>query len=131
MAFANNSRRLVAAVLAVLSTSVLIWFGNGLNPWWPLFWFAPLPVLVFALSSSLRATALTAFLSMLLGSLSMWHYFQVLQAPAYVWFIVYLAMGVLWTGAVLLFRALVLRGAAWSGLLAFPATWVAGEYRSE
>jgi apolipoprotein N-acyltransferase len=127
MAFANNSQR-IAAVLAVLSTSVLIWFGNGLNPWWPLFWFAPLPVLVFALRSSWRATALAAFLSMLLGSLSMWHYFEVLQAPAYVWFIVYLAMGLLWTGAVLLFRALALRGAAWSALLAFPATWVAGEY---
>jgi apolipoprotein N-acyltransferase len=128
MAFANNYRGVVAAVLVVASTSAMIWFGNGLNPWWPLFWFAPLPVLVFALRSSWRAAAFTAFAPMLLGSLSMWHYFQVLQAPAYVWFIVYLAMGLLWTGAVLLFRALVLRGAAWSGLLAFPATWIAGEY---
>jgi apolipoprotein N-acyltransferase len=128
MAFANNSQRIVAAILTVLSTSILIWFGNGLNPWWPLFWFAPLPVLVFALRSSWRAAAFTSFVPMLLGSLSMWHYFQVLQAPAYVWFIVYFAIGLLWTGAVLLFRALVLRGATWSALLAFPATWVAGEY---
>jgi apolipoprotein N-acyltransferase len=128
MAFANNHLRIVAAVLIVLSTSALIWFGNGLDPCWPLFWFAPLPLLVFALRSSWRAAALTAFLPMLLGSLNMWHYFQVLEAPAYVWFSVYLAMGLLWTGAVLLFRALVLRGDAWSALLAFPATWVAGEY---
>jgi len=128
MAFANDSRRIVAALLVVASTSAMIWFGNGLDPWWPLFWFAPLPVLLFALRSSWRATALMAFFSLLLGSLNMWHYFQVLQAPAYVWFIVYLAMGLLWTGAVLLFRALALRGAAWSALLAFPATWVAGEY---
>lgn len=126
MAFANN--RIAAAILVVLSTSALIWFGNGLDPWWPLFWFAPLPVLVFALRSSWRATALAAFLSMLLGSLNMWHYFQVLEAPAYVWFIVYVAMGLLWTGAVLLFRTLAMRGAAWSALLAFPATWVAGEF---
>jgi apolipoprotein N-acyltransferase len=128
MAFANNYLRIVAPVLVVLSTSALIWFGNGLDPWWPLFWFAPLPVLVFALRSSWRASALTAFLPMLLGSLNMWHYFQVLEAPTYVWFSVYLAMGLLWAGAVLLFRALVLRRALWSALLAFPATWVAEEY---
>ncbi len=25
-------------------TSTLVWFGNGLNPAWPLLWFAPLPI---------------------------------------------------------------------------------------
>ena len=47
MASATDYRRNGVAFLAVGSTAVLVWFGNGLNPWWPLLWFAPLPVLLF------------------------------------------------------------------------------------
>jgi hypothetical protein len=59
MAFAANYRRTITALAAILSTSSLVWFGNGLNPLWPLLWFAPLPILLLALSSSWRRTAVT------------------------------------------------------------------------
>ena len=90
MAFAINYSRGVAALLAIVSTGALFWFGNGLNPWWPLVWFAPLPVLLFALRSSWWRAALVAALALLGGSLNMWHYFHaVLHAPALAWVTTY------------------------------------------
>ena len=118
-----------AAFLAVATTAVLVWFGNGLNPWWPLLWFAPVPVLLFASRSSLRGAALAAFLSWLVGSLNMWHYFRVvLRAPPLVWVLTFSITAMVFTAAVLLFRSLLRRGACWSALLAFPATWVSFEF---
>lgn len=128
MAFAIDTRRCVAAFAAVACTAALVWFGNGLDPWWPLMWFAPLPVLWVASRSSWWTTALTAFAAMLLGSLSMWHYFELLSASPTVWLIVYSMAALTFAVAVLLFRALLRRGAVWSALVAFPAMWVVCEY---
>jgi len=121
MAFAIDYRRSLAALAAFLSASILFWFGNDLDPWWPLLWFAPLPILLFASRSSWWSAALTAALSLLVGSLSMWHYFRVLQGPFAVWAGVYSIAALVFAAAVLLFRALLLRGAWWSALLALPA----------
>jgi apolipoprotein N-acyltransferase len=129
MASATDYRRNGAAFLAVVSTAVLVWFGNGLNPWWPLLWFASLPVLLFACRSSRWGAALTAPLAWLVGSLNMWHYFRVvLHAPPSIWVLTFSIAAVVFTAAVLLFRGLLRRGAWWSALLAFPATWVSSEY---
>lgn len=127
MASAARSR-IPAAILAIAASATLLWFGNGLDPWWPLIWLAPLPVLLFAARSSRTAAATVAFFSLLLGSLNMWHYFAVLQSPVYVWFLIYITVAIVWTLATLLFRSLLLHGAVWSALISFPATWVAFEY---
>ncbi len=120
--------RATAALCAVALTSLLLWFGNGLNPWWPLMWFAPLPVLLFAAGSrSWLASALVAGSSWLLGSLSLWHYFTVLRASV-AWVVIFTTVSVVFAGAVLLFRALLRRDAPWSALLAFPAAYVCCEY---
>jgi hypothetical protein len=75
-------RRLGWAPGATSSTALLVWFGTGLNPWWPLLWLAPLPVLLLATRSGARVTALAAALGWLLGSLNLLHYFHtVLQIP--------------------------------------------------
>jgi apolipoprotein N-acyltransferase len=42
MASANNYQRFAAGLLTIGATATLFWFGNGLNPIWPLVWFAPL-----------------------------------------------------------------------------------------
>jgi apolipoprotein N-acyltransferase len=128
VAFAVDYRRGSAALLAFLSTSVLFWFGNGLDPWWPLLWLAPFPVLLFAVRSSWWAAALTAALSLLAGSLSMWHYFRLVCASFAVCAGVYSIAALVFAAAVLLFRALLRRGASWSALLAFPSAWVSYEY---
>jgi apolipoprotein N-acyltransferase len=129
MAFATDFRRNGAALLSMVTTAVLIWFGNGLNPWWPLLWFAPIPVLLFASRSSRWGAALIAFLSWLVGSLNMWHYFRVvLHAPPLIWVLTFSISAMVFTAAVLLFRSLLQRGAWWSALLAFPSTWVSFEF---
>ena len=125
MAFATDSRRTLTALLVIAAAATLVYFGNGLNPLWPLLWFAPLPVLVFAARSSWWAAALTAFFSWLIGCLNMHHYFTLLKVP---WLGVCSAIALVFTAAVLLFRALLRRGAPWSALIAFPATWVSFEY---
>jgi len=53
MAFATNYRRAGVALLAIAVTAALFWFGKGLNPYWPLLWFAPIPVLLSASRTAL------------------------------------------------------------------------------
>lgn len=118
------------ALLAIASSAVLFWYGNSLNPLWPLMWIAPLPILFFAIrpSSSWLATALVAFLGFFGGCLTLWHYFRVFQLPALVFIEIFGAASLGFTLAVLLFRTLLRRGHAWSALLAFPAAWTAIEF---
>jgi apolipoprotein N-acyltransferase len=106
----------------------MVWFGNGLNPLWPLLWFAPLPVLLFALHSDWRSAAVVAFLAWLIGGLNLWHYLRLLGVPAVAWFGIFGAVALIFAAAVLACRALVRRGAPWSALLVLPATWVSFEY---
>jgi len=128
MAFATDRRPAVEALIAILLTFVLVWFGYGLDPHWPLLWFAPLPVLLFALRHSWQSAALVAFVSWLAGCFDFWHYFQVQQTPFVVWLNVFSIGALVFAGAVLLFRALARRGALWTALVAFPAAWVSYEY---
>ena len=121
MASANNYPRYAMALLTIVVSATLFWFGNGLNPIWPLMWIAPLPVLVFATRNSWRATAVTAFFSVWLGSLNLWHYLRILGAPPAAWLVIFTIAALVFMAAVLLFRALLLRGAVWSALVAFPA----------
>ena len=128
MAFESRSQLIITALLASFLTVILVWFGSGLNPWWPLLWLAPVPVLWFALRSSWLNTALVAGLSWLIASLNMWSYFHLLGTPFFVWLAIFSMEALAFALSVLLFRALVLRGAVWSGMLAFPAAWVSFEY---
>jgi apolipoprotein N-acyltransferase len=127
MAFADNSRRIGLALLAVAATAVLVWFGTGLFPMWPLMWFAPLPVLLFAGRKSWWATALVAECAWLIGILNMWRYLHFIL-PASFLACVLVSWALVFVLAVLLYRALLGRGAWWSAMLAFPATWVSFEY---
>jgi apolipoprotein N-acyltransferase len=128
MGSASKPRLALAGLLVASATATLVWFGNGLNPWWPLLWFAPLPVLWFALRSSRITTALVAGASWLIGSLNLWGYFHLLGLPFLIWLSMFALASIIFTASVLLFRALVLRGAVWRAMLAFPAAWTACEY---
>ena len=110
----GSGKEAALALAAVACCAVLVWFGNGLNPWWPLMWFAPLPVLLFAGRGSWKSTAAVAFAGMLLGSLSMWHYFHALGLPVMAWFGLYGSAAAGFAAGVLLFRALLVRGKEWS-----------------
>jgi apolipoprotein N-acyltransferase len=128
MEFANSLKSIVTAILVVAATALLLWFGNALDPWWPLMWFAPLPVLWFALRRSWGVAAVTTAAAWLAGGFNLWDYFHRMGLPFVGWLGIFGAVALVAAAAVLLFRALVLRGAVWSGLIAFPAAWVTLEW---
>jgi apolipoprotein N-acyltransferase len=129
MAFAPRLRRLIEAAAAITATAVLAWFGTGLNPVWPLLWFAPLPVLLFAGRARWWSTAGVAFVGWLIGNLSFWTYMRhAIEVPFGIAIGMVGGFALVFTLAVLLYRTLLRRGAAWYALFAFPAAWVAFEY---
>jgi len=129
MAFALDFKRISLLILAAAATALLVWFGSGLAPCWPLLWFAPLPILLVASRSSAWVAALTAFAAWALGSLNMEHYFATaLHVPLVGRIEIALVPALVIALAVLLHRALLRRGAHWCALLAFPAAWVSFEY---
>jgi apolipoprotein N-acyltransferase len=129
MAFAIDLRRMGVAVAAVAAAAVLVWFGTGLFPMWPLLWFAPLPVLMFAGRNSWWGAGLVAWCAWSIGNLNRWHYFSAaLHVPVAMRIEFVIAPALVFALAVLLYRALLRRGAWWSALAAFPAAWVSFEY---
>lgn len=124
----SKTGRWVTAVGVVAVTAVLVWFGNGLTPWWPLMWFAPIPLFWYSLRSSWWAAAIVAFIAWLAGSASMIEYFGLVGMPPAVWLANFGGMSCLVAGGVLLFRFLVLRGAVWSAIVALPALWVSVDW---
>ncbi len=129
MASAIDTQGLTTGILAALMTATLIWCGTGLEPFWLFTWFAPLPVLLFAAETSWWAAALAAFFGMTLGLLNLWGLFYgALHAPLGIVVRIYAIEGIVFALAVLLWRALLKRGAHWSAALAFPALLVSFEW---
>ncbi|HEX4299506.1 MAG TPA: nitrilase-related carbon-nitrogen hydrolase [Gammaproteobacteria bacterium] len=129
MASVLDVRRLGLGLGAVLLMAAMVWFGTGLHPFWPLMWFAPLPVLLFANRARWWSAALVAGFGLMLGYLNQWVLFAgLLHAPAPVLAQIYLSEGIMFALAVLLYRALLRRGAYWNALLSVPAVVVTFEY---
>src|SRR5579862_3113927 len=125
MASERNAAQAVRAMSALLASALLVWFGTGLHPWWPLMWLAPVPVLLFALQAPAWAAALVSALAMVLGMLNLWGYLHgTLHLPLPPVIGAYLGEGVMFALATVLFRALARRRAYLGALLAFPAFWV-------
>jgi len=128
MEFKAKLRHWGIAAASVLSTAALIWYGTGLHPYWPLLWFAPLPVLLFSTTTNRRTAALTAFAGMTLGMCNLLAYFAELGVPIVVRFVVLGTQGALFALATVVFREFLTNRACWRALVAFPATWVVLEW---
>jgi apolipoprotein N-acyltransferase len=128
MEFASKRGGIVAATFAVGVSAVLVWFGNNLDPYWPLLWLAPLPVLVIALRGSALRACFAVGLPWLIGSFSLWDYFRLVGLPPITFMTIFTTAAAVIAFAGFLFRVLVQGNAIWTGLLAFPATIVAAEY---
>lgn len=129
MASAVDMKRFGLGLAATLGMAALVFFGTGLDPLWPLMWFAPLPVLLFANRASWWGAALAAGLGVMLGVLNLWGVFYgLLHAPLPIIAQIYLSEGIAYALAVSLYRALLQRGAYVMALLAFPAAIVSFEY---
>ena len=130
MASSLDVKHLATGLACALFTAVLVWFGSGLFPAWPLMWFAPLPVLLFALrSQTWWGAALVAALGWWLGNVNVWEFFREALGLPVVLLVIFTSLETLTLVlAVLLFRALARRGRPWSALLAFPSVYVAIEF---
>ncbi|HET7104310.1 MAG TPA: nitrilase-related carbon-nitrogen hydrolase [Terracidiphilus sp.] len=124
MASAIDRRRIIIGLLVIVISATLVWFGDGLNPIWPLMWIAPLPVLLIAAWPAGQVAGI-AFLSWFVGFFTYYHYLHRMQFP---WLPVFLVEALLFVLSVLLYRALLLRRSPWMAMLAFPSIWVAFEY---
>jgi apolipoprotein N-acyltransferase len=129
MASVVDPRRLGAAALTCVLSAVMVWFGTGLFPLWPLMWFAPLPVLLFAARASWWSTIIVATVPWLVGHLGIWRTLaDVIGIPMSALAQIFGIESLVFAAAVLLYRALLRRGAWWLAIAAFPATRVAFEY---
>jgi apolipoprotein N-acyltransferase len=128
MGSANRLGRTATALSACAATALLVYFGNGMTPCWPLMWFAPLPVLLVALKRPAWQGALLAFAAWLTGCLNIWRYFSVLGIPPVAWFVDFGAVALIFALGVLLVRALAFRARLWSAWLALPALWITFEF---
>lgn len=126
---ATAVRSIAAGVIAATLTAVLLWFGTGLQPLWPLLWIAPLPVLGFAAGAPWGIAAASAAMSAAISCFNLWQYLHVvLQLPATLLMQLAGVEALGFAAAVLLYRALLRRGVTWGALLALPVTRVAIEY---
>jgi len=120
---------MAGALVAVAIAAVLVYFGTGLFPVWPLLWFAPVPVLILALRSSWRVAGVCAFVAWGIGSLNTQHFYRaVLHLPPAVQAEIAAVPALLFALSVLLFRGLCQRGARWMAVFAFPAMYTSLEY---
>ncbi|HEY1804884.1 MAG TPA: nitrilase-related carbon-nitrogen hydrolase [Terracidiphilus sp.] len=128
MEFGSAIRGVVIGIAACAAAAALLYFGNGLTPQWPLMWFAPLPLLLFALQRPTWQAALVTAGGWMAGGLALWGYLRALGAPPVAWFADFGMGAVVLVAAVLLMRALVRRGAVWIAWLTLPAVWVTFEF---
>jgi apolipoprotein N-acyltransferase len=107
---------------AVLTTILLEWFAVGLHPLWPLMWVASLPMLLFVPKVPWWIAAPVAFLSWFAGAFTYWGYFHhVMQMPVGISLFIFALMSVMFALPVLLFRALMRRGAPGLAMIGTPA----------
>ncbi|WP_225737621.1 hypothetical protein [Dyella acidiphila] len=78
-----DSRGVGASAAAIVLSALLLWWGTGLEPLWPLLWLAPIPVLLVATRASVGRTAIVAFAAWFIGTLNIWHYLHgLIEVPA-------------------------------------------------
>jgi apolipoprotein N-acyltransferase len=113
------------------ATAVLAFFGTGLHPFWPLLWFAPVPVLLVASRLRPLQTFLVSFVSWFVGELNQWTYFaHVLRLPLPLVILFFFIPAALFGLGVLFTRSLVVRNKPIFAALSLPTFWVTWEYLS-
>jgi len=124
-----TDENILFAAVAVVASSILMFWGTGLHPLWFLAWFAPLPVLLISPRLGRRTAFSVAALSWFLGSINMWHYLlAAIALPLPLVLVLSVVPACFFGFAVLLFRRFMVRGALWKAALVFPTFWVTCEY---
>ncbi len=117
------------AVAAAAMSGAAWWFGTGLAPIAWLAWLAPLPILLAAPRLRWQWAFLAALAAGACAGLNLWHYLQdVIRLPLFVAVQIAVLSGLTFGLAVMLHRAMLLRGRPVAATLAYPALVVAFEY---
>jgi apolipoprotein N-acyltransferase len=123
------NREFRVALFAAWPAAGLWYFGTGLHPVAALAWLAPLPLLLAAPRLRWGWAAAATFAAYLAGALNERGYLAGdLGLPVPVLLGYYLALPLLVTLAVLLFRGLLRRGRFTAAAFAFPAAWAGAEF---
>lgn len=111
---------LLGRIVAVLLSGALLAQSYGLNPFWPLAWLAPIPLLIAVIGASrweaLGFGALAGAASMAL----MWSYFAELSGPGPV-VIIMLIKALIWAGIAFAVRGAARHLPAWAAVFVYPA----------
>jgi apolipoprotein N-acyltransferase len=114
---------------ALIASSLLVYFGTGLNPRGWTTWCAAVPVLAFAARARIWPSLLVAFGAWALGGLNLWSYMSdLLGLPLAVRLAVILLPALLFGVTVGLWRRQSTRGRHWRALLILPSFWVTTEF---
>jgi apolipoprotein N-acyltransferase len=125
----NRFREMGIAAAVVAVSAALVYFGMSLNPIWWLMWLAPIPVLWFAARSAALPSVVVAAMAWLFGALSWWSYLrEYVEVPFVSSALALTVPALLFAGAVLLWRRLLLRGHRWTAALSLPAAITAIGY---
>jgi apolipoprotein N-acyltransferase len=123
-------KQMTWAVVAMVLSGAMYFFGSGLHPHWYLTWFAPLPVLLVAPQLAARRALLIAFVAYAIGGMNMWHYYRE-QMPVVVSLLIVLGPSLVFGLIVLAFRAFAVRGQLFRAMFSVPLLWVAFQYLQE
>src|SRR5262245_50291819 len=97
--------------LAIIASTILLWYGTGLTPISGLTWLAPLPLFAVATRVPGMAAAGGAAIAWLAGELNMWTYFhRDLQMPIPIVIVFLAVQAAMFAATILLYRALARRG---------------------
>lgn len=123
----SNVKPFFTNLLVVVISGLLWYFSNGLNgQFWYLFWIAPVPVLIFSFTSSVKKAFFISFITYLIGRLSWFSYLVTVATlvPAIVFTIM---LSLIFTLIVLLSRVTVKKLPSWIAVFAFPVYFSAFE----
>jgi apolipoprotein N-acyltransferase len=122
-------RKFAETAVGVVLAAAMTALGQGLHPVWLLAWLAPLPLLILAQRRRWLHTALAALVAVSLGRVPFAAFLvRQLEMPPAIAAAIVIVPALVVAASVLLARALALRGAPWSAMVAFPAATVAAEY---
>src|SRR5438034_11808492 len=121
-------RNMLLVIAAAIASSVLFYFGTGLEPIWWCLWLAPIPLIAISRRSGWLTIFASAAIAYLIGGLNQWHYFVHVQVPLpRILFSLFIPVFLFGLG-VLFTRSFILRGSIFAAALALPAFWVTCEY---
>lgn len=117
---------LLGRIVAALLSGALLAQSLGLNPFWPLAWIAPIPLLIAAMGASRIGAFAYGALAGAASMALMVSYFMELGGPASV-AIITLSRALMWGGFALAVRSAAKHLPDWAGVFVFPALFAGVE----